>query len=124
MRRGQRLGYLRPCTETRINQPVRLQPVERLLIEVGSFRLNDWFTVDGKSQPGEVLEDAGDEFGAAAAGIEILDPEAEPASAGARMGMADHCRKCMAKVQPAGGRRRETCDLQDSLLRKADKSGT
>jgi hypothetical protein len=36
------------------------------------------------------------------------------------MGVAKHRRKCMAEMQPPGGRRSETCDFQDSLPLQAD----
>jgi len=69
----------------------------------------------GEAKPGQILEDAGDELGAASAGVEILNPDEELPAAGARMGMAERRRKGMAKVKPSRGRWGETCDLQDSL---------
>lgn len=75
----------------------------------------------GQAQPGEVFENALDELRPASTGIEILDPQQEPAAGGARMGMAQRRGKGMTQMQPAGRRGRETCDLQDSLPVKGDK---
>ena len=55
----------------------------------------------GEPEPGQILENAVDEIRAAAARVEILDPQQELAPAGARMGMAQRGRKGMAQVQPS-----------------------
>ena len=74
------------------------------------------------AQPGQILEDAVDELGPASAGVEVLDPKQEFPIAGAGMGMPQRRRKSVAQVKPAGRRGGETCDLQDSLPGKGDKT--
>ena len=83
-------------------------------------RLDHRLAIVGQAQPLQILENAVDELRAAAAGIEILDPQAELAAAGPRMGMAQHRRIGMAEVEPSRWRGGETCDLQDSLHAKGD----
>ena len=73
-----------------------------------------------KSEPFEFLENAFDELRAAAARVEILNPQQEPAAAGPGAGMAERRRIGVPQMEPAGGRGGETCDLQDSLHGKAD----
>ena len=112
---GQGLGDLGARAEAGIDQTIRLQPIERLLIKPRPLRLDDRFAIDRQSQPFQILENSGHIFRPAAARIEILDPDQEFPAARPGMGMADHRRKGMAEVQSPRGRRRETCDLQDSL---------
>ena len=76
----------------------------------------------GQSQPGEVLENPVDELGAAAARVEVFDPQQEEAAAGACVGVAERGGKRVAQVKPARRRGGETCDLQDSLPLKGDKA--
>ena len=73
-----------------------------------------------EAEPGEVLENAVDEFKPAAAGIEILDPEQEFSAAGPGQGMAKRSRIGMSQVEPSRRRGGKTCDLQDSLHGKGD----
>ena len=124
VRRGQRCRYVRAGAEAAIDQASRFQPLQRGGVKGGPMRLDDRLAVDGKAEPGQILENAVDELGAAAAGVEILDPKQESPAAGARMGMAQRRRKGMAQVQPAGRRGGETCDLQDSLRVKGDKGSS
>jgi hypothetical protein len=71
-------------------------------------------------EPVEVLENTVDEFRAAAAGIEILDPQQEFPAAGSGERMAQRRRIGVTQMEPSGRRRGETCDLQDSLHGKGD----
>jgi hypothetical protein len=115
MRGGQGLGDLGPRAETGVDQPIRLQPVERCLVEVGPLRLHDRLAVDRQPEPGDVLEYAVDELRSAPRGIEILDPQQPLSPARPRLGVAEHRRKSMAEVQAPRRRWGKTCDLQDSL---------
>jgi hypothetical protein len=121
---GQRLGDVGAGAEAGIDETLLLQPIQRIGIEGGPPGLSDRLAVVGEAKPGEVLENAGDELRAASAGIEILDSDEKPAAAGARMGMAQRRRKGMAKMQSAGRRWGETCDLQDSLHDKGTCRGS
>jgi hypothetical protein len=56
---------------------------------MGPFRLDDWWTIMSKPQPGQVLENPIDELGAAAARVEVFDPQQEVAAAGACVGVAE-----------------------------------
>jgi hypothetical protein len=124
VRSGQRGGDVGAGAEAGIDETLLLQPIQRLGIEGGPPGLSDRLAVVGEAKPGEVLENAGDELRAASAGIEILDSDEKPAAAGARMGMAQRRRKGMAKMQSAGRRWGETCDLQDSLHDKGACRGS
>ena len=86
------------------------------------MRLDDGLAVVREAEPCQVLENAFDEFGAAAARVEILDPQQESTSAGPRVSVAKSGRKRMAEVESSGGRRGKTCDLQDSLHSKGYKA--
>ena len=61
------------------------------------LRLDQRRGVDRDAEPVEVLGDAGDELGTAAAGVEILDPQQESCRGGAADGGAIR----VAKVEPA-----------------------
>ena len=124
VRRGQRLGDLGAGAETGIDQPVSLQPVERLLVKLGPLGLDDRLAIDRQPEPIEILENAVDKLRPAAAGVEIFDPQQEFAAARPGMGMTEHRRKGMAEVQPSRGRGGETCDLQDSLHDKGDRGNS
>ena len=78
--------------------------------------------VGGEAEPLQVLQNAFDELWATTAGVQILDPQQELPSAGPGMGVAECRGKGVTQVKPAGRRRGETCDLQDSLHSKGDKS--
>ena len=73
------------------------QSFERGLVMRDPPRLDQRHGVDGDAEPVEVLADAGDELGAAAAGIKILDPQQESCRGGAADGGAIR----VAKVEPA-----------------------
>jgi hypothetical protein len=45
----------------------------------------------GDAEPVQILEDAADELGPAAAGVQILDPQSELAAACPRLGVAQRC---------------------------------
>lgn len=85
---------------------------------MGALRLDEWLAVMANAEPFQVLENRFNELRPAATGVEILDPQAEPAAARPGMGMTENRRKCVAKVKPPRGRRGKTCDLQDSLHAK------
>jgi hypothetical protein len=70
----------------------------------------------------QVFINALDILGSAAARIQILDSQAELAAAGPGMGMAQRRRIGMAEMEPPRRRGCETCDLQDSLHDKGDRS--
>ncbi len=67
-----------------IDQPALAQPVERLGIASRALRLDQHRLVPIEAQPAQILEDAVDELGPAAALVEILDPQQEFAAAFAR----------------------------------------
>ena len=117
----ERLGDVGAGAEARIDEILRLEPFEGVRIAGRPLRLDDRLSVMGQPEPGQILENAADELRAAAARVEILDPEQESAAAGPRMGMAKRRRKGMAEVQASRRRGGETCDLQDSLHLKGDK---
>jgi hypothetical protein len=96
------LGDFGSRTEAGVYQAPRLQRVKRFGIGSGAFRLSDCPTVMTEAEPGEVLENAVDEFRPAAAGIEILDPEQEFSAAGPGQGMAKRSRIGMSQVEPSG----------------------
>jgi hypothetical protein len=100
------------------------EPRQGPSIKLGPLRLDQHIPIPADAQPFQVLVNSIDEFRPAAAGIEILDTQFELAAAGPRMGVAQCSREGMPKMEQAGWRRGETCDLQDSLHRKAGESGT
>ena len=124
MGRGQRLGDVGPGAETGIDETLRLEQFERFRVTRSALRLNDRLVVRRQAEPGQVLENAADKLRAAAAGVEILDPQQEFPAARPRLAMAQRRRKGMAQMQPSRRRGGETCDLQDSLHSKGDKART
>jgi hypothetical protein len=82
---------------------------ERFLLRIEDLdagRLHQRRGVDGDAEPGEVLFDCGDEVGAAATRVEILDPQQETVGGGA----AERGAKRMAKVEAARRRWGESRD--------------
>ena len=117
---GQGLRDVGPGAEAGIDQSLRTQPVQRFRIGRYTLRLDDCIAVIGDAEPLQVLQNAIDKFRPASTGIQVLDPQKEASAAFAR-GRAADCRRIgMAEMQPARGRRGETCDLQDSLHGKGD----
>jgi len=121
MRGGERLGDVGPGAEAGIDQPLLLQPLQRLGVQRRAFRLDDRLAVEANAEPVEIFKDAFNEFRPAAAGIQILDADPEFSAAGPRMGMTQRRRKGVAQMEPAGRRGGETCDFQDSLHGKGDR---
>ena len=119
MRSRKRLGDVCSRAEAGVNEAPLAKLVERVLVQVRTLRLHHRRLVPLKPQPAQVFEDAVDELGPAAAGVEILDPEAKAAAARPGMGMTKRGREGMAEMQPSRRRGSETCDLQDSLHDKA-----
>jgi hypothetical protein len=68
---------------------------------MGPLGLDQSGAVMLKAKPGEVLENAVDEFRAAASGIEILDAKAEQAAGSTSLRIAEGRRIGMAEVEPA-----------------------
>lgn len=120
MRGGQRLGDVGAGAKAGIDQALFPQPTQGLTVKRGALGLDDRLTVPADAEPFEVLENAVDKFRPAAAGVEILDPEAELAAARPGLDMAQNGRIGMPEVEAARRRRGETCDLQDSLHDKGD----
>ena len=113
--RGQRCGDVRPGAKAGIDQPHVVQPVERLAIESGPFRLDQRLAVPAEAKPFQIFQDAIDKFRSTPGGVEILDPQAKLAAARLGVSMTQYRRKGVPEVQPPGWRGCETCDLQDSL---------
>jgi len=122
MGRRQRSGDIGARAEAGIYQSRLLQPLQRFGIARGPLRLDDGLAVMREAEPCQILENVFDEFGAAAASVEILDPQQESTAAGPRVSVAQSSRKSMAEVESSGGRRGKTCDLQDSLHSKGYKA--
>jgi hypothetical protein len=120
MRGGQGLGDLGSGTETGVHQPILPQSLERFAVKRRASGLHDGLAIVVEAEPFQILENAVYEFRSAPAGIEILDPQPELAAARSGMSMAQRRRVCVTEVQAPGGRRGETCDLQDSLHAKGD----
>src|SRR5690606_2740761 len=96
--------------EAGIEQAALLQCFERGGVVAEMLRLDPHRLLPAQAQPGEVLEDRGGVFRAAARDVDILDAQQETTAgfSGARMG--DPCRIGMAEMQIAGRAWRETCD--------------
>ena len=92
MGRGQRLGDVGPGAETGIDETLRLEQFERFRVTRSALRLNDRLVVRRQAEPGQVLENAADKLRAAAAGVEILDPQQEFPAARPRLAMAQRRR--------------------------------
>lgn len=80
---------------------MRLQLLESFGIGIGAARLDDLPIVVTDAEPFKVLENAVDELGTAAAGVEILDPEQEFPAAIPRNRMAERRRIGMSQVEPS-----------------------
>ena len=88
MRRRERLGDVGPRAEAGIDQPLAFQRLQRIAIDIRPFGLDQRRAVMREAEPGEVLENAIDEFRPAAAGVQILDAEAEQAAGSVSMSVA------------------------------------
>ena len=117
---GQGLRDVGPGAEAGIDQSLRTQPVQRFRIGPNTLRLDDRIAVMPDAEPLKIFQNAIDKLRPASARIEVLDPQQETPAAFARGRVTDFRRIGMAEVQPARGRRGETCDLQDSLHGKGD----
>ena len=111
MRGFKRGGDVCAGAETRINEILRAQPVERFGINSASLRLeeNRFSPLDAK--PLEVFEYGIDEFGSASGLIKILDPKQPMTLAIARPRGSENRAKSVSQMQPSGRRRSETRDL-------------
>jgi len=65
----------------------------------------------------QILGDVRDEAVAAAAGVDILDPQQEATAARARQIMRSQRRESVAKMQPSGRARREARDDRAAVPR-------
>jgi hypothetical protein len=83
-------GNIPPGAETGIKQPHRAQTIEGLGINCQTLRLADHGAIPFKTQPAEVIDYAIDEVFAAAARIDILDPQQEASAALTREIMCQH----------------------------------
>ena len=119
MRRGQRGGDVGAGAEAGINEPVGAQPVERGGIVRDALRLDQRRRVGRDPEPRQILHDPRDEFGAAAAGVEILDPQQETLPRRAR----EHRAIGVAKVEAARRRGSET-RRSHGLLLTANRGST
>ena len=104
-----------PGAEARIQQPARRQRVERGAILRQVLRLHPHRPVPVQAQPGQVLLDRRGEFGTAAAGIDVLEPQQEaparlPAPAARRVSADKAWPRCR---YPVGlGAKRVTMDMR------------
>ena len=99
-------GDLRAGAEAGIDQAARLQVHQRLGIGAHAGGLAQRRLVPGQAQPFEVVENRLDEFVAAAALVDVLDPQQEIVAAliGGDGGIG------MAQMQKAGWTGCEPCD--------------
>ena len=95
----------------RVDDAEIAQALERRRISGASLRLDEDRFAPLEAEPRQVGEDRVDEFGAAAALIEILDPDEEPAPAFGGGAVAQHRAKGVAEMQPSGRRRSKARDL-------------
>jgi hypothetical protein len=103
VRGGQRLGDVGPGAEAGIDQAHAAQPLQRFGVKLRPCRLHQHLAVPGDPQPAHILENAVDELGPAAAGVEVLDPQPK-----AIPGLPAKRRRIgMAQMQPPRRRRRE-----------------
>ena len=119
VRRGQRLGDFGTRTKAGVDELLLFQLVQRFAVERRPLGLDDRIAIMIEAEPFQVLENAVDKLRPAAAGVQILDAQQEPAAAVPGTGVAQRSRIGMAEVQTPGRRGGETCDLQDSLHAKA-----
>ena len=70
----------------------------------------------GQAEPIEILENAANEFGATATGIEIFDPEHEFSAAGLREGMAERRGIGVAQMEAPGRWLAEVADWYAEAL--------
>ncbi len=101
MRRGQRLSNVGTGAETRIDQPARLQRIERSRISVGPLGLDQHRLTPLEPEPAQILEDPVDELGPATGLVEILDPQPEFAPAERGPVVADDRAERVTEVEPA-----------------------
>ena len=105
MRCRHRRGDIGAGAATGIDNAQRLEPIERLGISGTAFALppHRGFPID--PEPGEIIKDRRFIFGAAARGIDILDPHQEAPAVRPGQPPASQRRQRMAAVEPPGGRR-------------------
>lgn len=120
VRRDQRLGDFGTRTKAGVDELLLFQLVQRFAVERRPLGLDDRIAIMIEAEPFQVLENAVDKLRPAAAGVQILDAQQEPAAAVPGTGVAQRSRIGMTEVQTPGRRGGETCDLQDSLHAKGD----
>ena len=111
MRRDPGARDLRPRAEAWIEQVARPQRVQNGGILRQMLALPADRAIGRKAEPGHVLDDGGLELGAAAAGVDVLDPQQEAASGlvSSRSGAAEGDQRGagVPQVEEPGGARRE-----------------
>ena len=112
-----------PGAEARIQQASRIQCVERGAILRQVLRLHAHRPVPVEAQPGQVLLNRGGELGAAAGGIDILDPQQEPAARLARPPPRSQRGERVAEMEIAGGAGGEAGDDGHAGRRREVPSG-
>ena len=122
LRRIERAGDVGARAKARIDEPRRLEPAERRAIVLEMARLAPHIAVPVEPEPGQILEDRGDEFLAAAAFVDVLDAQEKAPALLARAAPGIERGKSVAQMQEPGRARREPRHQHGAAI-GADDSG-
>ena len=114
MRRRGGAGDVGAGAETGIDHAERLEPVERRAVIGEMLGLAAHLAVPIETEPGQILDDAGDELVAASRLVDVFDPQQELSAGVARPPPREQRGIGVAEMQPPGRARREPRDDQFS----------